>query len=427
MGGRRLPFAEALRLAALTALGAAAALAGGACLFGGGDDGKDDEPTMAAAQDTATATPSPTPSPTPDFLATPPASQVDARAWLQKALGPTAFDPPCPERLKAAGIACAQGDANGDGATDLAYLVPVKLPESQLPYPAAVFVRDGKSQKFNEFALDLTADASILGVGFFGFADRTGDGDDDLSYLQNTCGSSGCRTVAVVQSWDGTAWRDAGPGDGGVNNVDAVRWEGTGAASELTVHGGKLPASAPTDAGPTRASTTTYTFHSSRYLVDEVEPDAPEYLYHAFLDAEREFKTNRAASRSAYEAIIADKDLKDWKAKPGDVDRRPALKGFAMFRLVLIEAAAQADSAIVTAALDRVILESAEPLFVNVAQEFRRGYNEQGGVIGGCGSVNVYLSRPVAGTDTPGYVKSLLSYGYANPSGDSWLTEICPF
>ena len=54
-----------------------------------------------------------------------------------------------------------------------------------------------------------------------------------------------------------------------MNNVDAVRWEGTGAASELTVHGGKLPASAPTDAGPTRASTTTYTFHSSRYLVDE--------------------------------------------------------------------------------------------------------------------------------------------------------------
>ncbi|MBK7327708.1 MAG: hypothetical protein IPI85_01005 [Dehalococcoidia bacterium] len=123
--------------------------------------------------------------------------------------------------------------------------------------------------------------------------------------------------------------------------------------------------------------------------------------------------------------------LKDWKAKSDQKDRRPALKGFALFRIVLAKAVLQDDAASITAAIDRVILQSAlpdfEPLFVNVAMEFRRGYNESGGLIGGCAAVNLYLTRPAAGADTRAYVEQLFNYGYANPAGSAWLTKICPF
>lgn len=428
MGGGRLPREETLRRRAALALAAGLLFLLPGC-FWGGDDSPPDTPTVVAL-DTPTVPP-PTPSPTPDVLATPPTSLINARGWLQLALGPNGFNPPCPERLRKAGVACAEGDVDGDALPELAYLVPVRVPGSPLPFPSAVFVRNGRSQKLDEFSSDLTADSSLIGIAFFGLSDRTGDGKADLTYLENQCGATGCKTVAVVQAWDGTAWRDAGPADTGIINVDSVTWEGAGGTSVLRVHGGKLPASAPPEAGPSRASTTTFRLSAGRYTADTVEYDPPEYLYQAFLDADAIFEKDKAASIAAFEALVDRDDLKDWKSRPDQKDRRSSLEGFALFRIVLAQAVMQADTATVTAAIDRVILLSAqpgfEPLFVNVAMEFRRGYNGDDGLIGGCGAVNLYLSRPAAGSDTRAYVEQLFNYGYANPPGSSWLSRICPF
>ncbi len=421
MGGRRLPFAETL--IARLALLAACAFAAAAC-FGGDDD---ENPTPTGVPQTATAAATPSPSPTPDPVSTPPVSQLDARRWLQAALGPSFFDPPCPERLTNVGVACAAGDGDGDGVPDLAYLVPVKIAGTQLPKPSAVFLRVGNSQKLAEFAIDLTADSSIFGIAFFTFEDRTGDGLADLSYLENVCGGTGCRTRPVVKSWDGTTWRDTGPADDGVDNIDLVQWEGEGAASKLTVHGGKLPLSALAGAGPSRAATTTYVLDSRRFVRDAFEPDAAEYLYHAFLDADAVFETDKQAALPLFEDVASDRALLDWKSPTTQGDRRAALRGFALFRIALAHAALQRDAQTLNVALDRVILESGERLFVNVAQEFRRGFNERGGLIGGCAEVHLYLSRPVEGADTKGYVEQLFNYGYANPPGTTWLEKICPF
>gem|GEM_PF-5700673 len=402
---------------------AAAALVAAACFGKGGGNG----PTPAPqASSSANTTPTSLPTSTPDPLTTPPASHLDARGWLERALGPTRFEPPCPPRLTAVGVACALGDANGDGLPELAYLVPVSIAGSQLPEPSAVFVRDSRSQELHEFSFDLTADSSIFGIAFFSLQDRNGDGLADLAYLQNICGVTGCRTRPVVQSWDGTAWRDIGPADSGITNIDEARWEGAGRASKLVLHGGKLPPNAPVEAGPTRAATTTYHLANGRFTVEKVDADAPEFLYHAVLDAEELFARDWLAAIPAYEALAKDTGLKDWQARPGQDDRRPSLRGLALFRIALATAALQRDPATLNAALDRVILESKEPLFVNVAQQFRKGYNERGGVIGGCAEVNLYLSRPVEGTDTRGYVTQLFNYGYANPPGSDWLQRICP-
>ncbi len=430
MGRGRLPFKETLtrRTATIALVALLAGLALSACPFGGDDD-PEPTPTVAVTPSPTTAV-TPLPSPTPDRLATPPASQIDARGWLQSAMGPSAYNPPCPQRLRDLGVACAQGDIDGDGLREFAYLVPVKIPGTLLPWPSAVFVRGGRSQKLEEFALDLTADSSLIGISFFGLEDRNGDGNDDLAFLENRCSATACMTTAVIKTWDGTAWRDIGPTSGAVSNVDSAEWEEDEDA--FAIHGGKLPAGAPVEAGPSRASTSIFRLANSRYELATIERDDPEYLYQAFLDADELFEHDKEASIEAFEGILNKPELKDWKSKPGQADRRPSLKGFALFRILLADAVAQRSPSTVTAAIDRLVLQSREPgfepLFVNLAEVFRKNYNPATGVLGACAAVNLYLSQPAAnGADNRAYVEQLFDYGYANPPGRSWLEKICPF
>ncbi|MGE0600306.1 MAG: hypothetical protein AB7J35_14240 [Dehalococcoidia bacterium] len=405
---------------------AAAMVAVSGCLFGGDDD--DPPPTANAEMSpTASATPSPSPKPTPDRLATPPVSQADARDWLMTFLDAQVA---CNDRIRGYGVGCAEGDVDGDGDKELGFLVPVTVRGTQLPHPSAVFVLRGKTQKLEEFAFDLTADSSLIGLSFFGLEDRNGDGNGDLTFLENRCGATACMTTAVIMTWDGTAWRDIGPAGGALSNVDSAAWmDGENA---FTLHGGKLPADAPAEAGPSRASTSLFHLGDSRYELASIERDPPEYLYQAFLDADEVFERDKEASIPAFEALLGQPELKDWKAKPGQKDRRPSLEGFALFRILLADAVLQRSPATITAAIDRLVLQSREPdfepLFVNIAEVFRKNYNPATGVIGACAAVNLYLSQPAEnGADNRAYVEQLFDYGYANPPGRTWLEKICPY
>ena len=422
MGSRGLPRQKAVKRRILAVAATSAVLLSG-CFLGGGES--DDNSTPTAQPPTATATtptPIPTPSPTPDPLAQLPTTQQEALAWLKKALeGQEA--PACPEKLQVGKVLCVLGNLDGDGVQDAAYLVPVKLPTSQLPHPAAVFIWAGKSQKFGELAIDLTADGSPLGLSFFAIAERSGDALADLAYLKITCGATTCSSRAVVLSWDGTEWRDIASPEM-TSNVDLISWKGTGAASELKIHGGKLPATAPSDAGPSRAATISYALKAARYERVSIVRDDPEYLYHAIEDADAMFETDRLAAVAAYRAAIANTALKDWKLRDDQPDRRPALIGYAFWRIALATAVRGDDP---TAALDEVIVRNSEPLFDNVADVFRTGFVEGDGVIAGCAAVNLYLTTPIEGTNTASYIEQRFNYGYANPPGSTWVEKICPF
>lgn len=419
MGRGRLPQQKAVKWIVLWLL--PAIFLGASACRGGGDP---KPPSLTPETATATVAPAtPTATVTPDPLATLPETAAAAMDWVKKAIATSAAGV-CPGPIAKAGGACIAASASGGSSPDLAILLPVKSRAAVSPAPAIVFAWSASQQKLTPFSEDLTADAAPLGAGFFSFEDRTGDGLADISYLQNVCGATGCNSRAVVLSWDGTAWRDVGPGDS-IANVDAAAWEGAGASSELTMHGGKLPPTAPPESGPTRASKTTYTLSGGRFRVDAVVKDPPEYLYHAVEDADDAFAADPGGSRAAYEEVIASTELKDWKLKPGDADRRPSLVGYAMFRLAVIDAALGRDP---TAALDRVIRDSKEPLFVYLAESFRNGFQARGGVVGGCAEANLYLRTPQgSGTDPGGYVAQLFNYGYANPPGSRWITRLCPY
>ena len=295
MGGRRLPQQKAVK-PGFTTLLLLCVLSVAACRGGSGAE----EPTASSSPTAASpaVTVTVTPSPTPDPLARLPESQPEAVAWTQHAID-GASPGTCPAAVSRAAGACVMGEATGDGKPDVALLLPVKGASSTTPHGAAVFIWSSQTQKLAAFAEDLTADASSLGLAFFHFVDRTGDGRADLSFVQNICGATGCSSRAVILAWDGTAWRDVGPGDS-VANIDLIAWKGEGAKSTLSVHGGKLPPTAPTESGPTRASTTTYALAGGRFAAEDVQKDPPEYLYHAVEDADDAFDEDMATSAAAF-------------------------------------------------------------------------------------------------------------------------------
>lgn len=409
MGGRRLPHQEVRWFA----LAAASALAlGGACHS---DDDGDDPATVAP---TITAAPSPTP--IPDPLGPPPADVASALAGLARlfATEPASFG--CwPEPEAAWKAFCAESDVDGGGKLDTAYLIPLHPIASTALSPAVVILRRTNGGPLERFPVDGEADVSILGVAAFSLADRTGDAIAELSYLRNACTVSACSSLLQVQAWDGTAWRDIGPGDDGVVAVTGIEITGTGAATKIAIRGGKLNTPG---AGPTRTFTATYALSAGRYRLLARLPSPPEYLYHAILDADALFdqaKFDEAAA--AYAAATANGTLKDWRAETGKGDGRAELGGYALLRIVIALAAANEDP---TAAIDAVIQSSREPLWAGAAEEFRRGFQDRGGVHAGCAAVTNYLARVTPAADNAAYVKAMFDYGFANPG--KTYQDICP-
>lgn len=354
----------------------------------------------------------------------PPLNAADARIRLEPLIAGGRDN--CPAEVAESWEAvCRFGDIDGDGQTDIAILFPLPKVNPLPPHPGMVLVGRSGTSSVDQFGQDGSIDASILGASIFAAQDRDGDEGLEVSYLRNTCTVSGCTSLVHIQRWDGTAWRDIGPADSGVLNIESVRLDGEGEQTVIVLRGGK---SNVPSAGPTRVATHTYRLDGGRFALQSVENDPPEYLYHAVLEADEVFDDARNArgewssAIAAYRELLNRDDLLDWKEETGRAPGRAALEGYALFRIAVATAAAGEDP---TAAIDRVILDSDEQVFVVGAEEFRRGYHEGLGVTRACNQATAYFSTVRDGYDTPGYIANLFDYGYENPK--KTYLDLCPF
>lgn len=411
MGGPGLPRGKSL----------AALIVGALLLVMPACSGDDDDavPTAALPPATPPATSTrtrPTQTATPDPLGPPPASTAAAIAGIEAVLDPGEGD--CPAVLvQRWGVTCREGDVDGDGSQDALWLVPLVQQAPVAPNPGVVLVRTGGT--VSPISGEGSADASILGVSLFTVGDRDGAPGAEVTYLENLCTVAQCSSLVRVAAWDGAAWRDIGPADQGIINIDRAVIEGTGMDSRIVVHGGSLTTPS---AGPGRASTFTYTLADGRFGLASRDPDPPVYLFHAIVDADGLMAAGLLDEAiEGYRAAVEDEALRDWPAEHGRGPGRPALESYALFRIALATAAMGDDPA---PALDTVITTAPEVVFRNAAEVFRRGFQEGGGVSAGCIEVTRYLATTGPGVDTPRYVARLFDYGYANPQ----LTyrDICP-
>jgi hypothetical protein len=405
MGSRRLPH-KALSLAAAGAFVLVLTSCGG--------DG--DATSIESSTPGASPTAADTPTPTPDLLGPPPADGAAAEQALRRYFG-TAL-PTCDETVVARwDIICATADFDGNGQQDLAMLIPLGGPGLRSPDPAVVLVSRAGADDFEGFPPSrVEADDSALGRQLFGAADRTGDGRPELVYISKVCTASNCRHRVEIQGWDGTAWRDVGPADLGIDNLEIASFTGSGAQSTLVLRGGHLTS---LGAGPSRARTVTYRFDGARYAVVDVEHDPAEYLYHAILDADARFDLEQFPEAiAAYRAAIDNELLKDWKFETELKNGRAELYSYALFRIALATAG---HGETPTAALDQVIVEAEDELFRRLADAFRQGYQQGGTPTQGCLAVTSYLATP----PLPDRIAEMFDYGTSNP-GKTTL-DICPF
>jgi len=380
-------------------------------------------PSIATATHTPTASPSTTPTPlppTPDPLGTPPTSASVIQTVLGQVLATSAGDL-CPAALKQRWkVVCATGDVDGDGKADTAYLVPLQGVATANSYPAVVYVLRSGSQKLELLPVDTSADASMLGQALFAMADRTGDGHDEVVFLATGCTANSCSSQAHVESWDGTAWRDIGPALRSTANLDQISFSGSGASSVLTEHGGIINGPG---AGPSRGVLRTFTFSDSRYRLATETYDPAVYLIQAIQDADALFDAGKfTRAIAAYQAAIANTGLKDWQQENGKGDGRTSLDSYALLRIAIATAASGADP---SPAVDAVITDGQEPLFVNAAEAFRQGFRDKGTVHAGCVAVTDYLSITTADSDNPARLRAIFDYGYANLPVKTFR-DICP-
>ncbi len=409
MGGRRLHREKAL--AAASALILPLLLI--ACDRGGKAQGAAATPPTASA---STVVMTPTPSPTPDLLGPAPRDDREAAARLTQFLyaRPGGACGPEGELARAWHAVCATGDLDGDGQPDAAILIPLPAGQGPSPNPGVVFVRRGAGP-LERFPADAEADASIVGRAIFAVTDRAGQPRPQVVLLANSCGAHTCSSRVFIESWDGTAWRDLGPGEA-IDSLDRITFDGAGTRGALVMHGGIIQS---VGAGPPRAETVTYTFENGRWGAKAVEPDPPVYLFHAIRDADGLFDLGKfAGAATAYRAAVDNPDLKDWRMETVGQPGRDSLAAYALLRIAVATAARGEDP---TSAVDAAIRDSKEPLFVNAAEAFRRGFQEGNGVHGGCVEVTRYLATP----GVPELVRQIFDYGYANYPVKSYR-DVCP-
>ncbi|MFN0145257.1 MAG: hypothetical protein ACKVT1_01995 [Dehalococcoidia bacterium] len=363
---------------------------------------------LASAAATATATA------TPDTLGPRPQTADDAIKALSRFLAASPGEL-CPARLKLEWeTVCVEGEVDGDGKKDAAYLLPLNGRDGRGPSPAVVLVRRAAASVLDAFEPDGTADAGDQGKGVFALADRTGGGRHELTFLASVCGASNCNVRVEVHSWDGTAWRGIGPGDS-FANPDLISVTGTGAATRIVVHAGALQT---VGAGPPRAALSTYELKQGRFQLAASSPDPLVYFAHAIFDADARFDVaDWEGAITAYRSAIADEKLRDWQKDTGTGDGRKRLTAYALFRIAVATAASGDDP---RPAIEAVLLEGSEQVFSLAAEEFRRGFLERGGVAEGCVKANVYLGAP----DIRAYLEEVFDYGYANPQRT--YRDVCP-
>lgn len=318
---------------------------------------------------------------------------------------------------------CLVADTDDDAEAEIAVaVVDVPPPAQGLPVRMQVVVFDRAGGSYSvAFRSETVEDP--LGIpeeyakGVVAGGDLNGDGAGELAYTLHSCGADTCFNSVHIVGGRGGAYVRFTPAEGIVMSFADFHFEdrdGDG-SQELIVTGGTLGS---IGAGPTRERTEVWRWDGSAYALVETTQAAPEYLYHALLDAdallaERKF----AEAEAAYVAAAEDPDLLIWYERATKPEREE-LRAYAYFRAALAVLAGGGEAGEATAHLDAAVAENA-PLHSPLAAAFRDSFAAKQSLPVAC-----QAARDVVSASEEAFA-SFWDFGYGNPAFNA--AAMCPY
>lgn len=304
-------------------------------------------------------------------------------------------------------------DLTGDGNDDLILIYP--NPNASAPTPVMdLLILNGGAEGFTVgYQARAESEVNLLGA-----LDLNSDSQNDVAWVETTCGADTCFDTVQVYRWDGTSWRNWTATKITMANAE-TRLEDqseTGQGLEIVLTGGEYGNPA---AGPQRSRTEVWgSVGGAPYTLLEKSFAASDCLYYTVLDANAAFQNGAAddfvQAETLYTQATTDQTLVACSQRENEVAE---LQSFSLYRLALI-AAYRGQPGVAADLIGTITSTYPGSAYDQVGQSWLSAYGKGGDIGAACAAVTQFAES------TPEVVAVLGDYGYANPSFSA--EEICP-
>lgn len=304
-------------------------------------------------------------------------------------------------------------DLTGDGNADLVVVYPNPVISATPPVMDLLILNGGADGYTVGHQARAESEVNLLGA-----LDINSDGNNDVAWLESTCGADTCFDTIQIYSWDGQGWRPWSAAKITMANAETKLEDQLEASQglEIILTGGVYGNPA---AGPQRSRTEIWgSVGGAPYTLVTSSFAPSNCLYHTVLDANAAFANGAADDFEAAEALYTQATSDTALVTCGQRENEVAeLQSFSFYRLALIAAyrgqpdvAADLTGAIAAAYPDSV--------YADVGQSWLDSYRATGDIKVACAAVTKFAeSNPEASA-------VLGDYGFANPSFAA--ADICP-
>lgn len=304
-------------------------------------------------------------------------------------------------------------DLTGDGNEDLILIYP--NPNVSAPAPVMdLLILNGGAEGFTVgYQARAESEVNLLGA-----LDVNSDGQNDVAWVETTCGADTCFDTVQVYRWDGASWRNWTATKITMANAE-TRLEDqseAGQGLEIVLTGGEYGNPA---AGPQRSRTELWgSVGGAPYTLLEKSFAASDCLYYTVLDANAAFQNGAdddfVQAETLYTQATTDQTLVACSQRTNEVAE---LQSFSLYRLALI-AAYRGQPGVAADLIGTITSSYPGSAYDQVGQSWLSAYGKGGDIGAACAAVTQFAES------TPAAVAVLGDYGYANPSFSA--EEICP-
>jgi len=304
-------------------------------------------------------------------------------------------------------------DLTGDGNDDLVLLY--QNPDEALVQPAMdLLILNGSAEGFT-IGYQARAESEVT---LLSEIDVNSDGQNDVAWVETTCGTDTCFDTVQIYSWNNSLWQNWTATKITMANAETLLEDQNeaGQGLDLVLTGGEYGDAA---AGPQRSRTEIWgSVDGAPYSLLETSYAPSDCLYHTVLDANNAFLAgttdNFDQAEALYTKAATDSNLVACGQRENELSE---LQSFSLYRLALI-AAYRGQADVAADLVSSIAGTYPESVYGAVGTSWLEAYTQSNAIDAACAAVTTYAEANPAASEI------LADYGYANPGFSA--AEICP-